>query len=535
MKKRIISLMLAAATLMSMTSCGTKKASKDDAFENAPVVTFATKNYYEANIGKAGDDVMDNPYIRYVYEKTGVRLQPVLLSANQSEADQQMAVKRAGGEQIDIILNWDIQQAYMQSGLIITLNDLLEQYKDKIPNIMANIPESGWSGMKKKEQIWGIPGRYVLPNPSIAYIFLRKDWMDKLNLDMPETTDDLGNILRAFTEEDPDGNGVKDTFGMAHEGEQTVTRLLQLFGCDSWNEQYVNGRLMNGATTNVARKAFSVLRSWDQAGYINRDGIADSKAHDTLVSTNKIGAIIGTAAKIDKYTTTLHENGFADAEWVMPTTQIKSSIDGIFWGRNSTKSNHATAAMITSMAKDYDSIFKVLDWFYSEEGTFFQSWGLEGREYKMVDGKPVRNEDYISSKSYLNMFEFGKSYNHYWEELAYSTYGDNQFAKDYINETINNFNNYVGASDKINLSIKFDYPDLPEFTTYPDWRKGVATNMMKFVTGDLDPANDSVWNTYLSECDSYGLNKLLDAALKAYNEDTERPDKIDLSTVEQKQ
>ena len=188
--------------------------------------------------------------------------------------------------------------------------------------------------------------------------------------------------------------------------------------------------------------------------------------------------------------------------------------------------NHASATSITSMAKDYDSIFKLLNWVYSEEGTFFLSYGLEGREYNMVDGKPVRDANYIKDKSYLKMFNFGKSYNNYYEELAYESYGDGDFAHKYVDEVINNYDFYIGKPSAV--TIKFDYPELKEFTDYPDWRKGVSTNMMKFVVGDLDPSDDATWNKYIEDCNSYGVRKLLDAALKAYNEDTERPDKIDL-------
>ena len=222
----------------------------------------------------------------------------------------------------------------------------------------------------------------------------------------------------------------------------------------------------------------------------------------------------------------MHDNGVVDAEWVLCSTQITSSNDGIFWGYAQKGKNHSSATSITSMAKDYDSIFKLLNWVYSEEGTFFLSYGLEGREYNMVDGKPVRDEEYVKDKSYLMMFNFGKSYNHYYEDLAYAAYGDNEFAHKYVDEVVNNYDYYIGKPKSV--SIKFDYPELKEFTDYPDWRKGVSTNMMKFVVGDLDPSDDATWNKYIEDCNSYGVRKLLDAALKAYNEDTERTDKIDL-------
>ena len=63
--------------------------------------------------------------------------------------------------------------------------------------------------------------------------------------------------------------------------------------------------------------------------------------------------------------------------------------------------------------------------------------------------------------------------------------------------------------------VKFNYPNLEEFTTYPDWRKGIDTYMLLFTVGDKDPSNDNDWNEYIKTCDSYGIQKLMDAAAKA--------------------
>jgi len=44
-------------------------------------------------------------------------------------------------------------------------------------------------------------------------ILIRKDWLDKLGLAIPVTTQDYLNVMRAFTTRDPDGNGRADTYG----------------------------------------------------------------------------------------------------------------------------------------------------------------------------------------------------------------------------------------------------------------------------------------------------------------------------------
>lgn len=46
-------------------------------------------------------------------------------------------------------------------------------------------------------------------------LWLRQDWMDKLGLQAPKTLADFDNIMDAFVNKDPDGNGKKDTLGLA--------------------------------------------------------------------------------------------------------------------------------------------------------------------------------------------------------------------------------------------------------------------------------------------------------------------------------
>jgi putative aldouronate transport system substrate-binding protein len=46
-------------------------------------------------------------------------------------------------------------------------------------------------------------------------LFIRKDWLDKLHLQSPKTLDDFYNVAKAFTFNDPDGDGKNDTYGFS--------------------------------------------------------------------------------------------------------------------------------------------------------------------------------------------------------------------------------------------------------------------------------------------------------------------------------
>jgi multiple sugar transport system substrate-binding protein len=63
---------------------------------------------------------------------------------------------------------------------------------------------------------------YAVPFSAQANILLvRSDWLTKLNLQPPKTWDDVLAVAKAFTAQDPDGNGKADTYGLAVPGSTT--------------------------------------------------------------------------------------------------------------------------------------------------------------------------------------------------------------------------------------------------------------------------------------------------------------------------
>ena len=90
-------------------------------------------------------------------------------------------------------------------------------------------------------------GYYFLPKPDSADpniykaerkgIFIRTDWLDNLGLEIPTTWEELYNVAHAFTYDDPDGNGVNDTFGLTGDGMGTLRYFFSSTGVSNiyWN------------------------------------------------------------------------------------------------------------------------------------------------------------------------------------------------------------------------------------------------------------------------------------------------------------
>ena len=88
---------------------------------------------------------------------------------------------------------WDITDEYKNYPNLAKANDI----------VMNNISIDG--------RIYGIYRARPLGRNGISY---RRDWLENVGLEEPKTMDDLYNVLKAFTYNDPDQNGEKDTYGM---------------------------------------------------------------------------------------------------------------------------------------------------------------------------------------------------------------------------------------------------------------------------------------------------------------------------------
>lgn len=87
----------------------------------------------------------------------------------------------------------------------------LDDYIKDYPELYNFVGEQVWENSKVHGKIYGIPRLRILPRNGLI---IRQDWLDALNLEMPETFDELYEVAKAFTENDPDGNGQNDTVGI---------------------------------------------------------------------------------------------------------------------------------------------------------------------------------------------------------------------------------------------------------------------------------------------------------------------------------
>ena len=194
---------------------------------------------YEFSLRTNVGDLTENDkiWLAGVEEKLNIKINLILPATSAYVESLQIMI--ASGEYDDLVLynNGVKDPTYkeaVKNGLYIAVNDLLPDY----PNLLQYTNAAEFDELKilGDDQIYGVPRTTV--NRADGYA-IRKDWLDNLGIPFPEdgylTTDELYDILYAFTFKDPDGNGQNDTYGFTHYG--TIAPIFQFtFGLIGWQD-----------------------------------------------------------------------------------------------------------------------------------------------------------------------------------------------------------------------------------------------------------------------------------------------------------
>ncbi len=149
---------------------------------------------------------------------------------------------------------------------------------------------------------------YALPDPTTIYdytpvLWVRKDWMDKLKLSAPKTMEDVFAMAKAFTTEDPDGNGKNDTLGLYLDKDLTgLNFMMNAYGvypdtsvsqANMWIKDK-DGHYMNGSTDPGAIPVFEQLSELYKIGAIDKEfAIKDDKKESENIAAGKLGLFFG--------------------------------------------------------------------------------------------------------------------------------------------------------------------------------------------------------------------------------------------------
>ncbi|MCV9888763.1 ABC transporter substrate-binding protein [Metabacillus halosaccharovorans] len=174
-----------------------------------------------------------------------------------------------------------------QSGTIIPLEDLIDKYAPNLKKLFEERPELKQIVTAPDGHIYSLPRAEEMDLVGMPNImFINQTWLDKLGLEMPTTLEEYHDVLKAFKEKDPNGNGKQDEIGLTfwfngwcgNEGD-----LIGLFGLpdapfEADHRIVRDGKVIYAATQPEFKEAIAYYHQWVKEGLIDPEVVTQDTA-----------------------------------------------------------------------------------------------------------------------------------------------------------------------------------------------------------------------------------------------------------------
>ncbi|MFS1512062.1 extracellular solute-binding protein [Chengkuizengella sp. SCS-71B] len=261
------------------------------------------------------------------------------------------------------------------------LGPYLSEFKN-----LSSLKETTLNNTKVDGKLYSL---YVGRPLSRAGVIYRQDWADNLGIDSPTDVDELFEMFRAFTEDDPDGNGLDDTFGLTDRNDLVYGAFKAVASWhgapNNWGEK--DGQLLPQFMFDEYIDAMDYMKKVHEAGYMNQDFPVTSKSDQrNLFYNGTAGVYIGTMSDVSTINNETTKN-FPDA--VMDVQNYIEGPHGEF-GTWSAPGYGNLVLFPKSSVKSEEELKDILGFFdkmMTPEVSTLMYWGIEGEHYEVKDGK----------------------------------------------------------------------------------------------------------------------------------------------------
>ncbi len=190
---------------------------------------------------------------------------------------------------------------YGGQGMLIALDKLIGEWAPNIKNLLEKRPQVKKMCTTPSGNIYALPHveeQVFLLNPD--NFFINKTWLDKLDLPIPQTTDEFYKVLKAFKQEDPNGNGTDDEIPLSFRFGNKADGIYSLFGSFGLldNQQHIiveNGKVVFTADKPEHKEALKYFYMLYQEGLIDQEAFTQDSKQYTAKGHNEpmlLGAFI---------------------------------------------------------------------------------------------------------------------------------------------------------------------------------------------------------------------------------------------------
>lgn len=287
---------------------------------------------------------------------------------------------------------------YAADGLIIPIDDLINKYAPNTLKYFEADPLTKKVLTAPDGHIYSLASVVTGTGVSDPYAWIvRKDWLDRVGVPEPTTIDEFYKMLKAFKENDANGNGdPNDEIPLVT---RYGVRDLARFG-DSWGLHLFysvgfyadeSGKVVYEWMDPRAKELITWLNKLYSEGLIDPEFLT-TKDDERLakITRNIVGASTHFINAIENWDNVLKQAGVSDVNHIAVVPPV---------GPNGYKGHQEAYGPISghfSITKDCKEpvvAIKWLDYVYaSEKGFLYTTFGIEGKSYVMVNGEPQFTE-----------------------------------------------------------------------------------------------------------------------------------------------
>ena len=475
-----------------------------------------------ANLGI--NNYNDFEYMQKLEELTGVHVETI--EVNFFTASEQYNVLLASGDYPDLIKNLGTYYSTGLSGalsddIIMDLTDDLSAYAPNYDYLIhSNDAETPYYLTDGKVlQFMGTYDSFI----NNQGLVLRKDWLEECGLDVPETYDELHDVLKAF----------KDKYNCSSaiymNNNCTITTLTEGYNVATYNVSGSGGAGGSGSSLpyyvedGVVKCSFiedgyrdylTMIHDWYEEGLMDSDFVSIeydpfSSYLSGQITSDQMGVWCTSGEGIDNYT--------------VPVVCMASPVQNKGDKQHMTEMTLApaddiTAISVSSACEDPDIAMAWLDYWFSEDGIAFYNFGLEGTDYTLDENSTPKFTDAVVNN------EFGLSASNYMRcRCAFGTmpslmlrYRSAYLNSDLVNEAWDVWTSNLDGTMAISSNVTMT-TEQKEAETYKATDIMTYANQMisQFCNGDADI--DTQWDTFVSQLKDMGIEECIELEQAAYD------------------
>jgi putative aldouronate transport system substrate-binding protein len=566
-KKRISTIILALVLCMIFSACQSGKpastasvaTSQPAATTESPVasanaigqpnfpivkdkINFKIMAPTQANV----EDMDTNGFTKYYENLTNIHI--VWQVVPEINLTDRVNISLSSGDVPDIYMNCKITQTqqavYGKEGLFVPMNQLIDKYS-LFKEIEAKVPNLESVLKMADGNIYALPYIEQCPHCEVSYkMWVNKKWMDKLGIAMPTTTEDFYNMLVAFRDKDPNGNGKADEVPLVAATDNWNSTLLNGYLTDPFvYTQFVsqtpayldNGKVklsyldpgwkdamkwLNKLYSEKLIYSQSLTMTSDQAAQMNETG-GDADIVGCMPGGTMYTAVSGTSKRFLDYVAIPPLQGPAGR---LVTWDAYSQVD-------------PTAFIITKKCANPDAAFRWGEGMYNLDVYYNRAFGVEGINWKKLKPgetniKDLRTGDPAQAQLYIDGVQWGDKQNFCWrglgtecdtsyfKEIRYAQLQPGSYDTDcewrLAGDTVNNYQPYRPDIKMVLPPLVYTEQQAADVanieTVVKSYREEMAA---RFITGDANI--DTEWDNYIKEMNVKGADKLTQIYQDAYD------------------